>query len=107
MTQGKFKTSPRRRELSAATRRKRKALGKPVQPNVVDEALSAAVQVATTKNVRAMNAGKPTSASETRVYDALLASAIDHLVDVRGLDREQSKTALTARLLKRRRYTSL
>lgn len=104
MTQGYFKTSARRRELSANTRRNRKAAGKPVQPNVVDEALSAAVQAATKRNVRASKDGRQASPYELKVFDSLLAAAIDHLVVVKGLDREQSKSALQARLIKRRRY---
>lgn len=102
-----FKTSARRRELSAETRRRRKVAGKPVQPAIVDEALSAAIQAATNRNVRASNAGKLVSPYEIKVYDTLLAAAIDHLVAVKGLDREQSKSALQFRLLKRRQYKTL
>ncbi|WP_143524029.1 hypothetical protein [Rhizobium rhizosphaerae] len=108
MTQGlqkKFKTSPRRRELSANTRANRKAAGKPVQPNIVDEAISAAVQAASVRNVKATKSGNPTPPPILRVYDSLLDAAVEHLVTVRGLDRDQCKLALQSRLYKRRRYT--
>lgn len=107
MAQGYFKTSERRRELSAATRRKRKVAGKPVQPNVIDEALSAAIQSAAILNVKRSRTSNPTPPFAMSIYDGILESAIAHLVDVRGLDREQSKAALQARLIKRRQYKTL
>ncbi|WP_143523718.1 hypothetical protein [Pararhizobium arenae] len=93
--------------MSANTRRKRKLLGKPVQPNIVDEALSAAIQAASIRNVRSAKAGNPIPPSILAAYDSLLASAIDHLVTVRGLDRDQCKLALQARLFKRRQYMTV
>lgn len=104
MAQEYYKTSARRRELSANTRRKRKVAGKPVQPNIVDEALSAAIQAAATLNVKRSRTSNTTLPLAMKIYDGILESAIAHLVDVRGLDREQSKSALQARLLKRRQY---
>lgn len=107
MAQGFYKTSKRRRELSAETRRKRKAAGKPVQPNVVDEALSAAIQSASTKSIRRAKTPHPIPPIAMAVYDDILEAALAHLVDIRGLDREQSKSALQARLYKRRQYKTL
>lgn len=107
MAQRFYKTTARRRELSNNTRGTRRSAGMPAQPHIVDEALSAALQAASTRNVRAAKTGRPVPEAEARVIDRLLAAALDHLVDIRGLNRERCFTALQQRLFKRRRYTGI
>ena len=97
-----YKTTQRKRESSAKTRRARADIGKP-QPNQVDEAISAAAK----SHLRRLKAQGDNPVLPSVVLDNLLAVAINHLVDVRGLNRDQSRIALTARLLKRRRYASI
>lgn len=99
---GVYKTTQRKRESSAKTREERVAIGKP-QPNQVDEAISAAVK----SHLRTLKAEGDKPVLPSAVLDTLLEVSIKHLVDLRGLNRDQSRIALTARLLKRRRYTSL
>ena len=78
-----------------------------MQPHIVDEALSAAIQAATKRNVRATKAGRPVSEAETKVFDRILAVALDHLVEIRGLNRGKCYSALQQRLFKRRSYRSI
>lgn len=95
-----FKTTARQRTSAQKTRQRRAAVGKP-QPSAVDEALSAAVR-------SALKRVKTSGDEQTRTSDVLNAifdGALDHLVDVRGLDRRQSWSALSARLVKKRRYS--
>ncbi|WP_313196057.1 hypothetical protein [Shinella zoogloeoides] len=107
MAQGFYKTTARRRELSNNTRTNRRVAGMPAQPHIVDEALSAAIQAASKRNVRAAKTGCPVPEAEAQVIDRLLAAALDHLVDIRGLNRERCFIALQQRLFKRRRYTGI
>ncbi|AMD60925.1 hypothetical protein AWN88_22675 [Agrobacterium tumefaciens] len=97
-----YKTTQRKRESSANTRKGRVAIGKP-QPNMVDEAISAAAK----SHLRRLKAEGDKPVLPSAVLDTLLDVAINHLVDIRGLNRDQSRIALTARLLKRRRYKSV
>ncbi|TAZ86768.1 hypothetical protein ELH69_37765 [Rhizobium ruizarguesonis] len=101
MTKQFFKTTERQRTSARDTRGRRAAAGKP-QPNLVDEALSAALK-SSLKRIRA-DGDKATRPSE--VLDQIFDAAASHLVDVRGMDRKQSSVALSARLIKRRRYIS-
>jgi hypothetical protein len=107
MAQGFYKTTARRRELSSNTRANRRAEGRPMQPHIVDEALSAAIQAATKRNVRAAKNGRSVSEAETQAFDRILAAALAHLVEVRGLNPEKCYAALQQRLFKRRRYTGI
>lgn len=97
-----YKTTQRKRESSAKTREGRVAIGKP-QPNLVDEAISAAVK----SHLRKLKAEGDKPVLPSAVLDTLLEVSIRHLVDIRGLDRDQSRIALTARLLKRRQYKTI
>lgn len=96
-----FKTTERQRTSAQLTRNRRIAVGKP-QPNVIDEAMSSAVRSALKAVKR--NGDRPTRTSD--VLNDLFDHALEHLVELRGLDRGQSWVALTARLVKRRRYTA-
>ena len=78
-----------------------------MQPHIVDEALSAAIQAATKRSVRAAKTGHPVPEAETKVFDRLLAAALAHLVEVRGLNPDKCYAALQQRLFKRRRYTGI
>ena len=95
-----FKTTERQRSSAQRTRKRRAAVGKP-QPVAVDEALSAAVK-AELKRIK-VSGDKLSNTSD--VLNAIFDGALDHLVDVRGLDRQQSWSALSSRLIKRRRYS--
>lgn len=95
-----FKTTERQRSSAQRTRKRRAAVGKP-QPVAVDEALSAAVRSAL-KKVKT-SGDQMTKTSD--VLNAIFDGALDHLVDIRGLDRKQSWSALSARLVKKRRYS--
>ncbi len=96
-----FKTTERQRTSAQATRKRRAEAGKP-QPVAIDEALSAALRSA----LRQLKAQGDRTSKTSDVLNAIFDSAIRHLVDVRGLDRQQSSNALSARLVKRRRYIS-
>ncbi|MFB2563936.1 hypothetical protein [Rhizobium sp. IMFF44] len=96
-----YRTTERQRKSAQATRERRAAAGRP-QPVAVDEALSAALRSA----LRQLKAQGDRTSNTSDVLNAIFDSAIQHLVDVRGLDKKQSSIALSARLVKRRRYTS-
>ena len=96
-----YKTTERQRTSAKRTRKRRLDVGKP-QPVAVDEALSAAVKSA----LREMKKSGDTMIQTSTFLNGLFDGALEHLVGVRGLDRGQSTAALTARLIKRRRYTS-
>ncbi|WP_296069398.1 hypothetical protein [uncultured Agrobacterium sp.] len=96
-----FKTTERQRTSAQKTRAKRASVGKP-QPVAVDEALSAAVRSA----LRRVKTSGDQMTRTSDVLNAIFDGALDHLVDVRGLDRQQSWFALSARLVKKRRYSS-
>lgn len=96
-----FKTSERQRTSAQRTRKRRVDVGKP-QPSVIDEALSAAVR----SSLKAVKRDGDQTVPVSAVLNGLFDVALDHLEEVRGLDRQQSRFALTARLLKRRRYVS-
>lgn len=96
-----YRTTERQRTSAQRTRKRREAVGKP-QPNVIDEALSAAVRSALKSVKRDGDRAVKSSSLLNHLFDV----ALDHLVEVRGLDRDQSWTALTARLVKRRRYVT-
>lgn len=95
-----FRTTERQRTSAKRTRQRRVAVGKP-QPATVDEALSAAMKT----ELRRIKASGDKVAKSSEVMNSIWESALDHLVDVRGLDRQQSWSALTARLVKKRRYS--
>ncbi|CAN7332868.1 hypothetical protein [Neorhizobium tomejilense] len=97
-----FKTTERQRTSAQRTRKRRLDVGKP-QPMAIDEALSAAVRAA----LRSVRRDGDRQVLTSAFLDSLFDVALDHLVEVRGHDRQQSWTALTARLVKRRRYSSL
>ena len=69
------------------------------RPSTVDEALSAAMKT----ELRRIKVSGDKMAKSSEVLNSIWESALDHLVDVRGLDRQQSWSALTARLVKKRR----
>lgn len=95
-----YRTTERQRTSAQATRKRRAAAGKP-QPVIVDEALSSAIRSA----LKQIKTQGDHTVKSSDVLNSIFASAIDHLVDVRGLDRQQCSSALSARLIKRRRYT--
>lgn len=95
-----FRTTERQRTSAKRTRQRRVAVGKP-QPATVDEALSAAMKT----ELRRIKVSGEKVAKSSEVLNSIWESALDHLVDVRGLDRRQSWSALTARLVKKRRYS--
>ncbi|WP_331373421.1 hypothetical protein [Sinorhizobium chiapasense] len=95
-----YKTTQRQRTSAQQTRQRRAAVGKP-QPVAVDEALSAAMK-AELRRIK-VSGDKETKTSD--VLNSIWEAALDHLVDVRRLDRKQSWSALSARLVKRRRYS--
>lgn len=95
-----FKTTERQRSSAQRTRKRRAAVGKP-QPVAVDEALSAAVKA----ELRRIKVSGDKLSNTSDVLNAIFDGALDHLVDVRGLDRQQSWSALSSRLIKRRRYS--
>ena len=95
-----YKTTERQRTSAQRTRQRRVAVGKP-QPNLVDEAISAALKA----ELRRVKAGGDRTAKTSEVLNSIFDAALGHLVDVRGLDRQQSWSALSARLIKRRRYS--
>lgn len=97
-----YRTTERQRTSAQRTRKRRLDVGKP-QPVAIDEALSAAVRAA----LKSMKRDGDRQVLTSTFLNSLFDSALDHLVEVRGLDRQQSWTALTARLVKRRRYSSL
>jgi hypothetical protein len=96
-----YKTTERQRTSAQTTRKRRVAAGKP-QPVVVDEALSAALK-ALLRMIKSQG-DRPTKTSD--ILNSILESAVQHLVEVRGLDRQQCFWALSSRLIKRRRYIS-
>lgn len=96
-----FRTTERQRTSAQRTRKRRVDVGKP-QPSAVDEALSAAVRSAL-KDVKRYG---DKTVLVSQLLNSVFDHALDHIVEVRGLDREQSRSALTARLIKRRRYVS-
>ncbi|MCR6502520.1 hypothetical protein MUO32_26180 [Shinella sp. CPCC 101442] len=96
-----YKTTERQRTSAQRTRSGRKAVGKP-QPSAIDEALSAAVKAA----LRSLKKDGDGQVLKSSLLNRIFDHAIDHLVEVRALDREQSRIALTARLIKRRRYVA-
>lgn len=100
MARDYFKTTQKQRASAQRTRERRVAEGKP-QPVAVDEALSAAVRSAL-KRVKT-SGDQMTKTSD--VLNAIFDGALDHLVEIRGLDRQQSWSALSARLVKKRRYS--
>lgn len=67
----------------------------------IDEAISAAIKA----ELRKVKADGDRTTKTSAVLNAILNSALDHLVGSRGLDRQQSWSALSARLIKRRRYS--
>lgn len=95
-----YKTTERQRTSAQRTRQRRAAVGKP-QPVAVDEALSAAVKA----ELRRVKADGDRMMKTSDVLNSIFDSALDHLVDVRALDRQQSWSALSTRLIKRRRYS--
>jgi len=95
-----YRTTERQRTSAQATRKRRAAAGKP-QPVVVDEALSSALRSA----LKQLKAHGDRTSKTSDVLNAIFEGAIQHLVDVRGLDRQQCSSALSARLIKRRRYS--
>ncbi|UTY48557.1 hypothetical protein [Sinorhizobium fredii] len=95
-----FRTTEQQRSSAQRTRQRRAAAGKP-QPVAVDEAISAALK----SELRRVKAGGDRTTKTSAVLNSILDSALDHLVDVRYLDRQQSWSALSARLIKRRRYS--
>ena len=95
-----FKTTERQRSSAQRTRKRRAAVGKP-QPVAVDEALSAAVKA----ELRRIKVSGDKLSNTSDVLNAIFDGALDHLVDIRGLDRQQSWSALSSRLIKRRRYS--
>lgn len=101
MSKTYFRTSERQRTSAQRTRERRVEVGKP-QPSAIDEALSAAVRAA----LKSLKRDGDRQVLMSSVLNGLFDIALDHLVDVRRLDRDQSRTALTARLIKRRRYTT-
>lgn len=96
-----YRSTERQRTSAQATRKRRAAAGKP-QPVVVDEALSAALRSA----LRRLKAQGDQPSTTSGVLNSIFDSAVTHLTDVRGMDKGQSSVALSARLLKRRRYSS-
>ncbi|PDT81861.1 hypothetical protein [Sinorhizobium sp. BJ1] len=99
MASDSFKTTERQRTSAQRTRQRRSAAGKP-QPVAVDEAISAALK----SELRRVKADGDRTTKTSAVLNSIFDSALDHLVDVRGLDRQQCWSALSARLIKRRRY---
>ncbi len=96
-----YRTTERQRTSAQATRKKRADAGRP-QPVAVDEALSAALRSA----LRQLKAQGDRTSKTSDVLNSIFDSAIQHLVNVRGLDGQQCSSALSARLIKRRRYIS-
>ncbi len=96
-----FKTTQRQRTSAQQTRQRRVAVGKP-QPVAVDEALSAAMKA----ELRRIKVSGDKLVKTSDALNSIWNAALDHLVDVRGLDRKQSWSAVTARLTKKRRYSS-
>lgn len=97
-----YKTTQQKRESSANTRKGRVAIGKP-QPNLVDEAISAAVK----SRLGAWKSEGDKPVAPSKVLDGIMDAALRHLVETRGLDRQQSQIAVQARLVKRRTYKPL
>ena len=97
-----FRTTERQRTSAQSTRQRRAAVGKP-QPVAVDEALSMALCSA----LLSLKAQGDRTSKTSDVLNAIFDSAIKHLVDIRGMDQKQSSIALSARLIKRRRYSSV
>lgn len=101
MARDYFKTTQKQRTSAQRTRERRVAVGKP-QPVAVDEALSAAMRA----ELRKIKVSGDKLVKTSEVLNSIWDAALDHLVDVRGLDRKQSWSAVTARLTKKRRYSS-
>lgn len=97
-----FKTTQRQRTSAQQTRQRRVAVGRP-QPNLVDEAISAAVK----SRLVAWKTEGDVPVAPSKVLDGIMADALRHLVDTRGQDRQQSQIAVQARLTKRRKYKTL
>lgn len=101
MTSQYYRTTERQRTSAQSTRQRRAAAGKP-QPVAVDEALSMALR----STLVSLKAQGDRTSKTSDVLNEIFGAAIRHLVDVRGMDQEQSSVALSARLVKRRRYSS-
>lgn len=100
MARDYFKTTERQRTSAQRTRTRRAEIGRP-QPVAIDEAVSAALKA----QLRRLKSDGDRLLRTSEVLNSIFDAALDHLVDVRGLDRQQSVTALSARLIKRRRYS--
>lgn len=103
-----FKTTERQR-MSAQTTRKARTKARKPQSRAVDEALSAAVATVSLwilrEDKRAKAAGFVVEAVQPKqITDWILEAAVDHLVDVRSMDKTKSLSALHDRLKKPRRY---
>lgn len=97
-----FRTTERQRTSAQETRAKRASVGKP-QPNVVDEAISAAVK----SRLGAWKTEGDVPVAPSKVLNGIMEVALRHLVETRGQDRHQSQIAVQARLTKRRKYKAL
>jgi hypothetical protein len=95
-----FKTTERKRQAAQKTRADRLNVRKP-QPNVVDEAVTAAL-MSTLERLRAE--GGPAASTAFSVYGNLLEVVLAHLADRRGYHPDRSREALKSRLSNRRRY---
>lgn len=108
MVKSLFKTTERQRTAAQRTRLERTKVRKP-QSRDVDEALSAAVAKVFKRILRDAKAASDHGFAVEMVYpkqisDWVLEVAVDHLVDVRAMDKAKSKSALQERLRKTRRY---
>lgn len=105
-----YKTTERQREASERTRSARKKARSP-QARDVDEALSAAMASVSRRILREDKAARDAGSCvemvmPRQITDWLLDATISHLVDIRGMDRSKSRSALQDRLKKSRRYQS-
>jgi hypothetical protein len=95
-----FRTTKKKREAAQKTRADRAALRKP-QPNLVDEAVTAALM---SELKRLRKGALSSSTASMAALEAVMSGALKHLVDRRGYDADRSREALMTRLSKRRRY---
>lgn len=95
-----FRTTAQKRQAAQKTRADRIVIRKP-QPNIVDEAVTAALMSELT---RLRREGGPAASTALSVFGQLAEGVLAHLTERRGYHPDRSREALKSRLSKRRRY---